>query len=434
MKVRAVIGAVTICAAARRRAKAIKTAYRYTHLRQSSTIEAPTSAPEPPRADVSRETSRLGRRRSGPLGGLLALLLAVPLFVACATDVSSPDGWAAPVRAGDLTILQEKSGELAAVRLGATDNPGTNDVDERVAWRFPDDDIDDVDLDAVYANPILDGKTLYIAGYSGEVVALDLTFEPPRILWLRDLDAQIVATPAFDGRTLYVGTEAGTVVPITVASGAVGSPLVQAGARIWSEPLLGGGAIYVAALDDRVRAITIADGRERWTTSLSGAIPGDAAIQGGLLVVGSFDRTLHAFDVDTGVEEWAFAGDGWFWARPLIAGDTVYAASTRGSVYAFNARDGNLKRGRWPFNQIDSEIRVRPVLAGGLLVVAAEEGTIWGLDPATGELRWTAPLPGHRFLADPLVLGSSLLYATAGGDLIEIDPQNGRAAVLYERR
>ena len=387
---------------------------------------------------LRRDYRRTSRGRSAalrvPLRTMFALLLALPLFAGCATDVSSPDGWAAPVRAGDLTILQEKSGELAAVRLGATDNPGTNDVDERVAWRFPDDDIDDVDLDAVYANPILDGNTLYIAGYSGEVVALDLTFEPPRILWLRDLDTQIVATPAFDGQTLYVGTEAGTVIPITVASGAVGSPLVQAGARIWSEPLLGGGVIYVAALDDRVRAITVADGRERWTMSLSGAIPGDAAIQGGLLVVGSFDRTLHAFDADTGVEEWAFAGDGWFWARPLIAGDTVYAASTRGSVYALNTSGGDGGRVRWHFRQLDSEIRVRPVLTGGVLVVAAEEGTIWGLDPATGDLRWTAPLPGHRFLADPLVLDSTLIYATGRGDLVEIDPDTGRSAILYERR
>ena len=339
-----------------------------------------------------------------------------------------------PVQAGDLTILQEKSGELAAVRLGATDNPGTNDVDERVAWRFPDDDVDDVDLDAVYANPILDRNTLYVAGYSGEVVALDLTFEPPRILWLRDLKEQIVATPAFDGQTLYVGTEAGTIIPITVTSGAVGASLVQTGERIWSQPLLDGGAIYVAALDKHVRAISIADGRERWTMSLSGAIPGDSAIEGGLLVVGSFDRTLHALDADTGVEEWAFAGDGWFWARPLIAGDTVYAASTRGSVYALNASGGDGGRVRWHFNQIDSEIRVRPVLVGGVLVVAAEEATIWGLDPATGELRWTASLPGHRFLADPLVLASSLIYATARGDLLEIDPHTGRAAVLYERR
>ncbi len=373
------------------------------------------------------------RGRSASLAVLLLLLLAVPLLIGCTTDVNSPDGWAGPVRARDFTILQEKPGELVAVRLGGTDNPGTANIDERVAWRFPADG-DDVDLDAVYANPILDGNTLYVAGHSGEIVALDLSFEPPRIIWVRDLDETVVATPAFDGQTLYVGTEAGTIIPITVASGAVGAPLAQAGERIWSEVLIAGGALYVAALDDRVRSITVADGRERWTMTLSGAVPGNTALAGGLLVVGSFDRTLHAFEADSGVEEWAFAGDGWFWARPVIAGDTIYATSTRGSVYALNASGGDGNRVRWHFNVLDSEIRAAPVLTGGVLVVAAEEATIWGLDPATGDLRWSSPLPGHRFLADPLVLDSSLIYATTRGDLIEIDPQSGRAAILYERR
>ncbi len=357
----------------------------------------------------------------------------LPLLVACTTDVNSPDGWAGPVRAREFTILQEKPGELVAVRLGSTDNPGTPDTDERVAWRFPGDA--DVDLDAVYADPILDGNTLYVAGYSGEVVALDLSFEPPRIIWLRDLDETIIATPAFDGQTLYIGTEAGAIVPITVASGAVGAPIAQAGERIWSEVLLEDGALYVAALDKRVRAIRPGGGTI-WAqpTELSGAVPGDTAIEGGLLVVGSFDRRLHALDADTGAEEWAFDGDGWFWARPVIAGDTVYAASTRGSIYALNAGGGDSNRVRWHFNQLDSEIRAAPVLARGVLVVAAEEATIWGIDPATGDLRWSAPLPGHRFLANPLVLDSSLIYATTRGDLVEIDPQSGRAAILYERR
>ncbi len=373
------------------------------------------------------------RGRSASLAVLLLLLLAVPLLIGCTTDVNSPDGWAGPVRARDFTILQEKPGELVAVRLGGTDNPGTANIDERIAWRFPADG-DDVDLDAVYANPILDGNTLYVAGHSGEIVALDLSFEPPRIIWVRDLDETVVATPAFDGQTLYVGTEAGTIVPITVASGAVGAPIVQAGERIWSEVLIDGGALYVAALDDRVRSITVADGRERWTMTLSGAVPGNSALQGSLLVVGSFDRKLHAFDADSGAAEWVFDGDGWFWARPVIAGDTIYATSTRGSVYALNASGGDGSRIRWHFNVLDSEIRAAPVLTGGVLVVAAEEATIWGLDPATGDLRWSSPLPGHRFLADPLVLESSLIYATTRGDLIEIDPQSGRAAILYERR
>ena len=371
------------------------------------------------------------RRRLGALGALV-LLAALPLLAGCASNVSSPDGWAAPVRAGDLTILQVKTGELAAIRLSVSDNPGTDDIDERVAWRFPGDD-DDVDLEAVYATPILDGNTLYVAGYSGEVVALDLTFEPPRILWVRDIEDHVVATPAFDGQSLYIATEGGTVIPITVVSGAVGASLAQTGDRIWSQPALGGGALYVAALDDRVRSVSLAGGTG-WTTTLSGAVPGDPTLEGDLLVVGSFNRTLHALDADTGAEEWAFAGDGWFWARPLIAGDTVYAASTRGSVYALNVSGGDGGRVRWRFNQLDSEIRARPVLAAGILIVAAEEAVIFGIDPATGEVRWTAPLPGHRFLADPLVLASSLIYATARGDLIEVDPQSGRAAILYERR
>ena len=374
------------------------------------------------------------RGRFTPLTVLLLLLLAVPLLIGCTTDVDSPDGWAGAVRADEFTILQEKAGELVAIRLGGADNPGTADIDERVAWRFPGDG-DDVDLDAVYASPILDGNTLYVAGHSGEVVALDLTFEPPQIVWVRDLDENIVASPAFDGRTLYVGTEAGTIVPITVASGAVGQPIAQAGERIWSAVLLEGGALYVAALDKRVRAISPAGGTI-WAqpTELSGAVPGDSALQGDLLVVGSFDRRLHALDAGTGAEEWVFDGDGWFWARPVIAGDTIYAASTRGSIYALNAGGSDASRVRWRFNQLDSEIRAAPVLAGGVLVVAAEEATIWGIDPATGDLRWSAPLPGHRFLADPLVLDSSLIYATTRGDLIEIDPQSGRAAILYERR
>ena len=73
------------------------------------------------------------------------------------------------------------------------------------------------------------------------------------------------------------------------------------------------------------------------------------------------------------------------------------------------------------------------MLAGGVLVVAAEEGVIFGLDPATGEERWAAPLPGRRLLADPLALGSRLIYATTRGDLIELDPRSGRSAVVYER-
>ena len=379
----------------------------------------------------SRRPTR-GLTRSRTRLAALALAAVALLAIGCTANIGSPDGWAAPVRVGDLTIVQERRGELIAIRLDGDDNALTEDVDERIVWRFPAEN-DDIDLDAVYANLIVDGDVLYVAGYSGDVVALDLSLGAPRALWLRALDDHIIATPAFDGRTLYVATEGGVVVPIEVEGGVGGAPLVQADGRIWSRPALDGGAIYVSGLDKRVRAVGLSGGEERWSTAISGAVPGDPALEGDLLLVGSFDRTLHALDTASGNEEWAFQGDGWFWAQPLIAGDVVYAATTRGSVYALNLGGGDGSRERWRFNELDSEIRVAPIIASGVLVVAAEEGMIFGIDPATGDTRWTEPLLGNRFLADPLVLDSMLIYATTRGDLIELDPESGASRVVYER-
>ena len=372
----------------------------------------------------------LSNRRAG-LAGLVAVLLALLASGCFGTDIGNPDGWASPVQVGDLIVVQEKRGELAAIRLGATDNPFT-ESDERIAWRFPGDD-DDVDLDAVYANPIVDGDVMYLAAYSGDVLALDISVDPPRALWLRTFPDPIVATPAFDGRTLYIATEGGDVVPIEASSGAVELPLARADDRIWSRPALDGGSLYIPALDGQVRAVGLASGDEQWASSLSGAVPGDPAIADELLLVGSFDRKLHALDTATGDEEWTFQGDGWFWAQPLVVGGTVYAATTRGSVYALSLEGGDDARRKWRFNGLDSEIRVRPVLRDGVLIVAAEEGMIFGIDPATGDTLWTTPLLGRRFLADPLVLDSSIIYATTRGDLIELDPQSGLATAVYER-
>ena len=375
-------------------------------------------------------TRRAGRR---PVRlAALALAAVALLALGCTANIGSPDGWTAPVRVGELTIVQERRGELIAIRLDGDDDVLTEDVDERIVWRFPGEN-DDVDLDAVYANLIVDGDVLYVAGYSGDVVALDLSLGAPRAIWLRTLDDHIIATPAFDGRTLYVATEGGVVVPIEVEGGVGGAPLVRADDRIWSQPAIDGGAIYVPGLDKRVRAVGLSGGEERWSTRISGAAPGNPTLESELLLVGSFDRTLHALDRTSGNEEWAFDGDGWFWAQPLVAGDVVYAATTRGSVYALNLRGGDGSRERWRFNELDSEIRVAPIIAAGVLVVAAEEGIIFGIDPATGDTRWTETLLGNRFLADPLVLGSTLIYATTRGDLIELDPQSGASRVVYER-
>ncbi|MXZ47321.1 MAG: PQQ-binding-like beta-propeller repeat protein [Chloroflexi bacterium] len=369
---------------------------------------------------------RRARART-PLAVVLALLAL--LAGGCATDLGSPDGWAAPVEADGVVLVQAEKGELVAVRLG--DGPA------RIAWRFPEDaalpagvDPDDLnDIEAFYATPVFDDGTVYMASFSGEVMAVDITGNGPRLAWIRKLTHELVASPVLHGDVLYVPTEGGELLPLDAESGAMGESLATGAERFWSRPAVSGSAIYVAGLDRHVRAAGV-QGGEQWVLELEGAVAGDLLLDGETLFVGALDRRMYALDVlAAGAERWRFQGDGWFWARPLLDGDTLYATTTNGSVYALDARSGDEQ---WRFNELDNEIRAQPVLVGGILVVAMRDGVLFGIDPSTGVRQWQQTLAEGKLLADPLVLESGILYVTDRGDLISVDPRSGATTTVFE--
>jgi outer membrane protein assembly factor BamB len=52
--------------------------------------------------------------------------------------------------------------------------------------------------------------------------------------------------------------------------------------------------------------------------------------------------TLRSLDLASGTILWSFAGDGSLVSAPVVAGDTVYTASSSGMVYALNAGTGTV--------------------------------------------------------------------------------------------
>ena len=353
-----------------------------------------------------------------------ALLLTLLLTTACAR-VASPDGWASPVLDGDTLITQTESGVIALI--GASDG--------NVLRTYPGDD-DDVDLQALYATPILNGDTVYVASYAGIVVALDIQTLNPITGWSGPIDAEgvIVATPILRDGVLYVATEEGALLSIDVATGQR-TTLATLDARIWGRPEIDSRRIYIAALDKQLRAIDRTTGQIDWQRDV-GAVAGDMLIDDDLLLVPSFDRRLRALDLTArGADLWsesAGRGDAWFWARPLIVSDTVYAATVAGSVYAFRRSNGTAI---WRFQEDDTEIRAAPVLVDGVLLIASRDGHIYGINPTTGVLRWTTLSKGRSFFADPLVLESEgvVVYADDDGNLLMVTPTSGNVQPLYER-
>jgi outer membrane protein assembly factor BamB len=351
--------------------------------------------------------------------------IVLPLLVGCAA-IASPEGWAAPVADGDLVVVHTDSGRLTAFRLG--------DGGVTPAWEYPLAD-EDTELDAVYATPVIHNGRLYAAGYSGSLVALDLSSGRPVEGWTPpQLDDRIVATPVVDevNGQLIVVTEGGDVRTVDLGSGVASVARSQLDGRIWGTPALVGETLYVGSIDRRLAAISTVDGAILWQDEES-SIPGDLRADGGLLLAGALDQRLRAFELASpGVERWSFPSDTWFWARPAVENGVVYAADANGIVFAIDAESG---AERWRSGESHGEIRAEPVLAGNSVLLGTRDGVLFALDRETGVELWPPVEPDvGRLLASPLVLDSGdVLFVTDSGTLLRVQPARGDVSVLFER-
>ena len=336
-----------------------------------------------------------GLRRHIAMFAMVALLL----FAAGCGSVSVPEGWAAPVTAGDFLVVGNGDGSISGFRRS---NPAS------VAWTFPKEPeksgwsffggakSERETYLGLYATPIVTNvggrDRVIIATYSGEIIAVDVQTGQRADGWPQSVNVggHVVATPAFDGKRLFVATHSGTVRTVDATTGEL-SPavLLRAAERIWSSPTLDAGTLYVADLAKHVRALDAATGQVRWDRTLTGAATGDATLAGDLLLLPTLD---------------------------------VYIVSTSGTVYALDLATGQQ---RWKFGGVQSETRATPVLLAGTLVLATDGGTVFGLDPATGTERWRhQPTEKPRLLAAPLVMDSTIVYTSKLGDIYRVTPKD----------
>ena len=107
--------------------------------------------------------------------------------------------------------------------------------------------------------------------------------------------------------------------------------------------------------------------------------------------------------------------------------ETVYAATTKGSVYAFNAPDGKIK---WSTNVFAGSLNLgfnsSPTLVNGVIYVGSPPGKVVALDAATGSVKWTSPLGGYSdfFFCSPLVI-NDMLYIGHSNSFYGINAANG---------
>ena len=158
-----------------------------------------------------------------------------------------------------------------------------------------------------------------------------------------------------------------------------------------------------------------------WTARAGRRFTSPLVHRDNLLYGGSIDRKVYAIDLAGGEVRWARRLSGMLLGGVLVAGETVYAATSRpqGRIYALRREDG---RALWQTNT--GPIGAPLALIAGLLVGENQQGEVLGLDPATGKIRWKRRVGVARIAAVPA--GDTGLLVATTDSLVRLSLADGK--------
>ncbi|MFY0680294.1 MAG: PQQ-binding-like beta-propeller repeat protein [Thalassovita sp.] len=362
--------------------------YRTSHPQLSSTPSLAWSA------DIGAGDSRKNRITADPVAADGRIFTLDAEAQVTATSVQGETLWQA-----DLTPLRDKAGEGTGGGLAYADN------------------------------------IIYVASGFGLLTAFDAATGD--LIWEQKLGATGSGAPTVYGNLIYIVSGDDTAWALDTKTGRI---RWQLGATEDVSNVLGGAA---PAVNDKFVVFPYGDGGlhgafrkgglRLWSSFVSGArrfdtistvtdITGDPVIVGDTVYVGSHSGRLVAMDVNTGKRNWT-VGEGALSPVWPIAG-ALFVLSDRNELVRLNAEDGsrvwgvdlpNFKK----FKQRKANevfAHYGPIVAGGQVILASNDGVLRFFDPVDGTLIRTVEVPGGATTA-PIVANGTLYVVGAKGQL-----------------
>jgi len=257
---------------------------------------------------------------------------------------------------------------------------------------------------------------------------------------------------AVAGGKVFATTGFGEVIAMDPATGAEAwRQALDAPAS--SAPTVVDGMVYVVSRDNRAWAIDANDGRVKWqlpgTPSISGVVGGSSpAVTDRVAIFPFASGELVATLRQGGVRLWgsqvsgkrrgaAYANITDITADPVVSGDVIYTGNQSGRAVALSLNSGERL---WTAR----EGAVGPVtVAGNSVFLVSDQSELIRLDAATGEKVWGTQMPyfkrerAKRSKAiyahyGPVLAGGNLWIASDDGTLKSYDPETGTARATLD--
>ncbi len=251
------------------------------------------------------------------------------------------------------------------------------------------------------------------------------------ILWDTDLQTrEIVSTPANAYGMLYVESFQG-LYALDDGSGAVRwhNPLVKG----FSSPAVFDGSVITGASDGRVYRLDAFDGSEIWNTSLIAAprfsgITSSPRVAFDWVYIGTFNETGGPGEVaclwaSNGTLAWRHPTGSIHYSSPAVLRGTVYVGvmgdyNTTTNV-TFDPPYGVLALSAWTgterwFFPTDGPVAASPIVAGNTVIAASRDGNLYAIWSSNGTEAWRAAVGAG--VSSPALFRDRIFVG--GGDLL----------------
>lgn len=244
-------------------------------------------------------------------------------------------------------------------------------------------------LRAQHQQPVVAARWLLDGETAGEMTGAE-------DVWRADLSGVALEAGAHTLRLSLTdadGRQAGRTVAFWVSDGATRIAWIhQLGGSCQSTPLVAGDRIIVGSNDGALTALAAATGQRLWRIDLPGEVRSSPVLHhdGRSLYVGCAGGEIVCVGID-GTERWRCDAGSPVYGSPALLVDRLICGTSSGDVLALDADSGEVL---WRSEAPGYAIETAPAVGGGMAFVGSWDRYVYGLDLATGEMRWRQPSAG----------------------------------------
>jgi outer membrane protein assembly factor BamB len=288
--------------------------------------------------------------------------------------------------------------------------------------------------DILKAASVASVAAVQLPGTSGAVEDI----ESGGTVWVSDApDDIMLPSPTVVNGSLYIGSNDNSLYCIDIETGETEWVYEEAKSCVATTTSVVDGRVYAGSHDTNVYCIDEDTGENIWTyTEPEDTVANSANVYKGNLYFADFDEIVYSVDAKTGETVWTSEEiDGYPRSRATVTDDTIYFGTgsyknpEEGSVYAMDARDGELL---WEFVP-GREVLSSPTVVDGTVYVGCADGNLYALDRDTGKEEWRYEEPSDRVDSSPTAHEGSLYFGSNDTTLYCLDIESGELDWKFDK-